>query len=73
MNPLPPASRFVRLGLFVFLAFLVGASLERSGWLPGGDREPPGVRKTFAPFWEAWDLVHEHYVDQKSVLVSWGY
>ena len=25
---------------------------------------PAGLADTFAPFWEAWDLVHEHYVDQ---------
>jgi len=34
---------------------------------PGASHEPPGVAKTFAPYWETWDLVHEHYVDQTAV------
>jgi len=25
---------------------------------------PPGLRSTFGPFWEAWDLVHAEFVDQ---------
>ena len=63
-----PGRRFLPLGLFLVLAFLFGVMLDRAGWLgsaPGG--EPVGVRKDFVPFWEAWDLVKEHYVDQKSV------
>jgi carboxyl-terminal processing protease len=51
----------VFVGLFSFVG---GALADRAGWLPGsGGREPPGLRKTFAPFWEAWRLVKEHYVD----------
>jgi carboxyl-terminal processing protease len=54
--------------LFLFVAFLVGVFLDRAGWLPGGgSREPPGIGKAFAPYWEAWDLVQEHYVDKTAV------
>ena len=63
-----PGRRWLPLGLFLVLAFLFGVLLDRSGWLgaaPGG--EPADARKDFGPFWEAWDLVKEHYVDQKSV------
>jgi carboxyl-terminal processing protease len=68
MNGPLPTRRFYPLGLFLILAFLLGVYLDRLGWLPGGnDREPAGLGQTFAPFWEAWNLVHERYVDQKSV------
>ena len=68
MNTSLPTRRFFLPYLLLVLTFLLGVFLERSGWLPGrGDREPPGLGKTFAPFWEAWNLVHESYVDQKSV------
>jgi carboxyl-terminal processing protease len=58
--------------LFVFflmvVAFATGSLTERFGWLPGGGRgEPPGVARTFAPFWEAWRLVHRNYVDRQAV------
>jgi len=29
-----------------------------------GEATPPELQTLFAPFWEAWDLVHEKYVDQ---------
>ena len=64
----PPRRRFLPLGMLLVTAFLFGVMLDRAGWLgaaPGG--EPADARKTFAPFWEAWDLVKQHYVDQKSV------
>src|SRR5262245_24993141 len=28
------------------------------------DGMPPDLKGTFAPFWEAWNLVHQEYVDQ---------
>jgi carboxyl-terminal processing protease len=66
-NPLS-ARRFLPVGLFIVLAFLLGAYLERLGWLPGGpDREPASARGTFTPFWEAWNVVEEHFVEKKSV------
>src|SRR5262249_45816837 len=54
--------------LMLLLAFAAGGCLDRRGWIPGrADRQPPGLRKTFAPFWEAWDKVQEHYVDRSKV------
>jgi carboxyl-terminal processing protease len=50
--------------LLIVLAFTGGIYVERSGLLPhsryGGDA--PG-----APFWEAWRLTQEHYVDRKAI------
>jgi carboxyl-terminal processing protease len=68
MNGPLPTRRFFPLGLLLVTTFLLGVFLDRSGWLPGNiGREPPGLGQTFAPFWETWNLVHEHYVDQKAV------
>jgi carboxyl-terminal processing protease len=68
MNGPLPTRRYFPLGLLLVTTFLLGVFLDRSGWLPGsGGREPPGLGQTFAPFWEAWNLVHERYVDQKNV------
>src|SRR5262245_19742535 len=54
--------------LILLLAFASGVYLDRRGWIPGrADRQPPGLRKTFAPFWEAWDKVQDHYVDRSKV------
>jgi carboxyl-terminal processing protease len=48
--------------------FALGVYLDRAGWIPGrDDRAPPGVSRTFAPFWEAWNKVHEHYVDRDKI------
>jgi carboxyl-terminal processing protease len=66
----PHSARRNRLLLVLCLlaAFAVGVQVERRGWLPsGGGQEPPEVRQTFRPFWETWQLVHKHYVDQDSV------
>lgn len=52
--------------LLIVTAFALGVHVERRGWFLGAD-EPPEVRRTFRPFWESWNLVHEKYVDQKSV------
>ena len=29
--------------------------------------QPPGLEKTFAPFWETWHLVERYYVDRSVV------
>ncbi len=68
MNGPLPTRRFFPLGLLLVTVFLLGVFLDRSGWLPGSnEREPAGLGRTFAPFWEAWNLVDQHYVDQKAV------
>ncbi|HJT75767.1 MAG TPA: S41 family peptidase [Gemmataceae bacterium] len=54
--------------ILVLAMFTAGVALERYGWLPGShSHEPPGLGSTFAPFWEAWHLVQEYYVDQSAV------
>lgn len=58
--------------LVLVLGTLVGILVDRSGWiealLPGvPERAPPGIGPTFRPFWEAWNLVDEHYVDRKAI------
>jgi carboxyl-terminal processing protease len=51
---------------WVLAAFLAGVALDRAGWVPGS---PPGARlgDTFAPFWQAWQLVERNYVDRQAV------
>jgi carboxyl-terminal processing protease len=50
--------------LFFFLGLLAGWS----GLLPNPiTRQPALVGPKFKPFWEAWDLVEEHYVDRQAV------
>ena len=60
---------------------LVGVFLGAFGLLPGRLPRPtrlaaarataaasrPGAAKTFVPFWEAWNHVHQDYVDQSAV------
>ena len=69
MNPTPTDSRprLVRGYILCLLAFLAGVAFDRAGWLPGGNAGPPAVRKTFAPFWETWNLVERYYVDRDAV------
>lgn len=56
------------VAVVVLIAFLAGALLDRYGWLPGSaGREPGRVAGLYAPYWEAWRLVHQHYVDQQAV------
>ncbi len=60
--------RYVLVGVLLAAAFFLGVFVDRAGFLPRpADREPANVVHTFGPFWEAWNLVHENYVDQKSV------
>jgi carboxyl-terminal processing protease len=54
--------------LILLIVFAAGVLVERSGWIPGRrGSEPAALRTTFAPFWEAWDLVQRYYVDRESV------
>ena len=63
----PRRHRLFRI-LLLLAAFALGVQAERRGWLPRGPgQEPSEVRETFQPFWEAWYLVHEKYVDQDNV------
>lgn len=60
--------RRVRVFLLLAAAFAAGICVERSGRLFAPFYyTPPGLEKTFAPFWETWHLVEEHYVDRSAV------
>lgn len=49
-------------------AFTAGIEAERSGVVPGAVRvEPPELVNQFSVFWQAWDLVHEHFVDRTAL------
>jgi carboxyl-terminal processing protease len=70
--------KIVRFTLMTFLVLTFGAGLFGAGFLAGQAtahngfiaeastqaNTPPALGDKFAPFWEAWTLVHEEYVDQ---------
>lgn len=61
------ARRFLVL-LLLAVVFAAGAAVDRAGLLPGATaNEPQGVKSTFSIFWEAWDLVQQHFVDRAAV------
>jgi carboxyl-terminal processing protease len=67
MNGLP---RFRPFSMFVLLsmAFALGILVERSPHFFSPDSyPPPGLERTFAPFWETWHLVERNYVDRQAV------
>jgi carboxyl-terminal processing protease len=66
-RPPSPERRAIRLVILLILVFAAGYLIGRGYWLPGIDRPPPGVERTFRPFWEAWNLVDAHYVDRQAV------
>jgi carboxyl-terminal processing protease len=54
--------------LLAGIAFLAGVLWDRYGWLPGrAGREPAQVAQLYAPYWEAWRLVHRRYVEPSAV------
>jgi carboxyl-terminal processing protease len=61
------------LALLVLLAvsgssFTAGIAAERSGVVPGAVRaEPSGLVDQFSVFWQAWDLVNQHFVDRSAL------
>jgi carboxyl-terminal processing protease len=58
----------VAVFLLCLFSFGLGVVLDRTGLLPGSyAQEPAGVAKTFAPFWEAWNLVEKDYVHRQAV------
>ncbi len=68
LGPNAPTWRYGVVGVFLAIAFFLGVFLDRAGWVPrGAASEPANAHKTFTPFWEAWNLVHEDYVDQGKV------
>jgi carboxyl-terminal processing protease len=56
------------LFLLLLAAFAAGALADRAGLIPTVSwRQPPGTAQTFAPFWEAWEVAHQHYVGRKDL------
>ncbi len=54
--------------IIIFLAFSMGYFLGQSPWAPyplfgAATTTPDEAKKTFEPFWEAWDMVHARYYD----------
>src|SRR5438128_2300095 len=63
-----PLGRPVRLFFLLAMAFAAGIFVERSGrLLTPYYYTPLGLEKTFAPFWESWHLIEQHYVDRSVV------
>src|SRR6266542_2523969 len=55
------------------IAFAAGIAVDRAAYLPAAS-QAPGVANgqaseppQFKPFWEAWDILHQHYVDQSAL------
>ncbi len=76
---LRPAARQPRLGLpaaivvVLVIAFGAGIAVDRAAYPPAAS-PAPGVANgqaseppQFKPFWEAWDILHQHYVDQSAL------
>ncbi len=54
--------------LLLVVGFALGIVATRADLIPGSWRDPPaGLGRTFDPFWEAWHLVDEHYVDREAI------
>jgi carboxyl-terminal processing protease len=54
--------------LLLMAGFTVGVAFDRMVWLRGSaEQPPPGLGHKFDPFWEAWNLVQENYVDRTAV------
>ncbi len=62
---MPGASALRARPLPVLLILLLSAALTLSSIIPVLAQEPPPpvTQELFAPFWEAWDLLHANYVD----------
>jgi carboxyl-terminal processing protease len=69
MDCQPARSSKVPLAVvFLLFGFAAGVTVDRVLWLKeSADHPPPGLGHTFDPFWEAWNLVKENYVDRTAV------
>ena len=63
-NPYTAGKRFSGYYMFLVLAFIAGIAVDRIGILPGSRCASGGPQ---APFWEAWRLVQDRYVDREAV------
>lgn len=69
-HPRRRARSYVPLALLlgILIGVLLGGFASTAVWLvTESDRPPPGIGPTFKPFWQAWHLVDEHYVDRAAV------
>lgn len=57
-------SRFSTYCLLLLIGLTGGVLIERAGWMPGSRY---GADAPAPPYWEAWRLVRERYVDRKAV------
>jgi carboxyl-terminal processing protease len=56
------------VALMLLASFAAGALADRRGLLPGSIiPERPQVAETFSVFWQAWDLIEQHYVDRSAI------
>jgi carboxyl-terminal processing protease len=54
--------------LILLVGLSAGVHLERFGFFPSSPNYVPAhLGDTFKPFWEAWGLVENHYVDRQAV------
>ena|SRR5437867_7839415 len=60
----PTTRRKLALLVLVLAAFAAGVLADQVSH--SFDTTPPGLRQTFAPFWETWHLVQSYYVDQQA-------
>jgi carboxyl-terminal processing protease len=68
MSPSPRISSPLSRLIVLALVFAAGVLVERSSRLLTSFQDaPPGIEKTFAPFWETWNLIQERYVDREAV------
>ncbi len=56
------------ISIIIFLSFSLGYFVGQSPWAPyplfgAATTTPDEAKETFAPFWEAWNLVHARYYD----------
>ncbi|MCL5256325.1 MAG: S41 family peptidase [Chloroflexi bacterium] len=70
----PRLSFWTVLAVFVVAIVLLGGgfgagvALDRNNMLPGSVAlEPQSVASTFSPFWQAWNIVRQDYVDRSAV------
>jgi carboxyl-terminal processing protease len=64
----PTRGRIVSPGVLLLAVFTAGMLVDRvvyRTWLYQGPSRD--VERTFAPFWQAWKLVQEHYVERDAV------
>jgi carboxyl-terminal processing protease len=61
-------SRPLAMLALLTVTFAAGVLVERSGrWFAPYQYTPSGLESTFSPFWQTWNIVQKHYVNQEAV------